>query len=348
MRSIDKAYIQYISYYHPCGCLSNEDISSAHPEWTVEKISSKIGIEKRYISAPDETAGDMACQAALSLIEQNSIVKTDINYIILCTQSPDYYLPTTACILQEKLGLSEDCGAFDYNLGCSGFVYGLGIAKGLIVSGQAANVLLLTAETYTKYIHPEDKSCQTIFGDGAAATLITSRKMKNGLNAYIGNFSYKTIGSGFQSLIVKDGGARNFKAGCRDSVDMDEGFLGGNCNLYMDGKAIFDFTAFNVPDVAKRNAEANDIDFSSVDFFIYHQANKFMLDFLRKRCGIEKEKFYIDLADGGNTVSSTIPIAFKNAADKGLVHVDDSIQLCGFGVGLSIGAVVLKIEGYDD
>lgn len=348
MQFINKAYLQYISYYHPKKVLSNEEISSLHPEWTVEKISAKTGIEKRYVSAPDETAGDMAYQAAMLLMQQNDISPQSIDYIILCTQSPDYYLPTTACILQDRLGLSEHSGAFDYNLGCSGFIYGLGIAKGLIVSGQAAHVLLLTAETYTKYIHPEDKSCRTIFGDGAAATLVTSGKIQKGLNAEIGHFSYKTIGSGFRNLIVENGGARNFKKENRSSNVTDESWDGKGNNLYMDGKAIFDFTAFHVPDVIKDNVLLNDVELSSVNLFIYHQANKFMLDFLRKRCGIEKEKFYIDLADGGNTVSSTIPIAFKNATDKGFVHVDDSIQLCGFGVGLSIGAVLLKIEGYND
>ena len=205
------AYLQVISYYHPERCLTNDELTLLHPEWSADKIASKTGINKRYLSAENETALDMAERVANRLFDEYTIDKSVIDFIILCTQSPDYFLPTSACILQYRLGLQDQCGAFDYNMGCSGFVYGLGLAKGLIASNQAKHILLITSETYTKYLHPEDKSCQTIFGDAAAASFISAEKCAWGLNAEILTPIYKTIGAQYQDLIVKNGAARNPK-----------------------------------------------------------------------------------------------------------------------------------------
>ena len=342
-----KAYLQAISYYFPEKCLSNEELSAKHPEWSVDKISSKTGIYNRYISADNETACDMAEKAGNKFFTENKIDKDSIDFIILCTQSPDYFLPTTACILQHKLGLKNECGAFDFNLGCSGYVYGLGIAKGLILSGQANRVLLITSETYSKYIHPLDKSCQTIFGDAAAVSLVTGEKLSSFYNAEILDFSYKTIGKDFDKLIVETGGMRNPEKGkCNDEMQ-DNVFYRNKDYLYMDGKAIFEFTAFNIPGHINQNAQKNNLQVSDIDLFVFHQANKYMLSFLQKRCNIPDDKFYVDLGDGGNTVSSTIPVALKKALQNRKYNSPLYIQLCGFGVGLSVGSVILKINHHD-
>jgi 3-oxoacyl-[acyl-carrier-protein] synthase-3 len=339
---MNRVYLQAISYYFPEKCLTNDILSQQHPEWTVEKISSKTGIYNRYISAENETACDMAERAAIIFFNEHPIEKSSVDFIILCTQSPDYFLPTTACILQDRIGLRNDCGAFDFNLGCSGYVYGLGIAKGLLTSGQATNILLITSETYSKYIHSSDKSCRTIFGDAASVSLITNAKMPPFYNAEILDFSYTTIGKGYQDLIVETGGMRNPQKGkCLD--EMEDGFFLKNRDyLWMNGKAIFDFTAYNVPAHILENAHKNRLELADIDLFIFHQANKFMLSFLQKRCNISDEKFYINLTDGGNTVSSTIPIALKKALKTVEKKNSTTIQLCGFGVGLSIGSVVIK------
>ena len=168
------AYIKAISYYLPEQVVTNEDLVSEFPEWSVEKVAANVGVNVRHVAAVGETAGDMAEKAAKKLFEEYSIDSKDIDFLLLCTQSSDYYLPSTACVLQYRLGLRTDIGAFDYNLGCSGCVYGLAIAKGLIVSGIAKNVLLLTSETYNKYLHPSDKGNRSIFGDGAAACLVST------------------------------------------------------------------------------------------------------------------------------------------------------------------------------
>lgn len=336
-----EAYINYISCYLPEKIRTNADISRRHPEWSIEKISLKVGIEQRHIASEEETAGDLAYNAACSLFEKALIHKDQIDYIILCTQSPDYMLPSTACILQHRLGLPKECGAFDFNLGCSGFVYGLGIAKGLVVSGQAKNVLLLTGETYTKYISDEDKGNKTIFGDAATATLVSNEKKEDGLNYKIGNFSYGTDGAGFENLIVRNGASRNPVKDGVNEYDEENSFVRNDNNIFMDGKAIFNFTAFEVPKLFKENLASNSLNKEDIDLFVFHQANAYMLDTVRKRCGIDASKFFIDIKNVGNTVSNSIPLAIVLADKKGRLQDANKILISGFGVGLSMAAVVL-------
>lgn len=336
------AYINYISSYLPETVRTNEDIACRHPEWSVEKISMKVGIEQRHMAGDDETAGDMAFQAAERLLKDNKIDRREVDYIILCTQSPDYMLPSTACILQYRLGLPMHCGAFDFNLGCSGFVYGLGIAKGLILSGQAKRVLLLTAETYTKYISDEDKGNKTIFGDGATATLISTEMLDGALNLEVGNFTYGTDGSGAESLIVMNGASRHAQKDGENEYDEDGNFVRNNDYIYMDGKAIFNFTAFEIPKLVKANLSANRLAKEDIGLFVFHQANAYMLDTVRKRCGIDENKFFVDIKTVGNTVSNSIPIAMIKAGNQGRLNGVRHIQISGFGVGLSMAAVILN------
>lgn len=336
------AYINYISYYLPEKIRTNVDISLRHPEWSIEKISQKVGIEQRHIASEGETAGDLAFQASCNLFDEYSVKREKIDFVILCTQSPDYMLPSTACILQNRLGLSKKCGSFDFNLGCSGYVYGLGIAKGLVVSGQAKNVLLLTGETYTKYISDEDKGNKTIFGDAATATLISSEKANGGLNYQIGDFSYGTDGGGFDNLIVRNGASRHPQKNGKDEFDEERNFIRNDNHIFMDGKAIFNFTAFEVPKLFKENLISNSLNKEDIDLFVFHQANAYMLDTVRKRCGIDAEKFYVDIKNVGNTVSNSIPLALVLAGKAGRLEYANRILISGFGVGLSMAAVVLK------
>ena len=169
------AFIKGISYYLPEKVITNEELVVEFPEWSVDKVAKKVGVYSRHVAAVDETAGDMAEKAALKLFEEYHISPQEIDFLLLCTQSPDYFLPSTACILQHRLGIPTSAGALDYNLGCSGCVYGMAMAKGLIAGGIAKNVLVLTAETYNKYLHPSDKSNRSIFGDGAAACLVSTK-----------------------------------------------------------------------------------------------------------------------------------------------------------------------------
>lgn len=330
------AYIKAISYYLPEKVITNEELVREFPEWSVEKVAAKVGVNSRHVAADDETAGDMAEKAAKKLFEEYSIDPKSIDFLMFCTQSPDYFLPSTACLLQDRLGIPTSVGAFDYNLGCSGCIYGMAMAKGLIVSGIAKNVLLLTAETYNKYLHQSDKSNRSIFGDGAAACLISTEGF-----AEIGEFSLGTDGSGANNLIVKTGAARH-KGATGHFVEDEEGHIWRDDYLYMNGGAIFNFTLEAVPAMMKQIAEKNSIEKDDIDYYVFHQANKFMLNTIRKVCKLDKEKFYVNLAETGNTVSSTVFIGLKDCLEKGNIKAGNKVMVTGFGVGLSWGGTILK------
>lgn len=328
-----KAYIKGISYFLPERVVTNEELVAEFPEWTVEKIADKVGVHERHVAAEDETATDMAVKAAEKLFADNpGIKREDIDFVILCTQSPDYFLPSSACIIQDRLGIPTGCGAFDFNLGCSGYVYGLAIAKGLIAGGIARNVLLLTAETYNKYLHPRDKGNRTIFGDAATATVVATDGY-----AEIGEFALGTNGAGAENLIVKTGASR--RPGKVGDLSFDEnGNPHSSDYLFMNGAEIFSFTQKNVPVVVKQTLEKNALSADQVEMYVFHQANSYMLNFLRKKIKIAPEKFYVNMAGVGNTVSNSIPLALAEAGKT----LHGPVLLCGFGVGYSWGGCVIN------
>ena len=330
------AFIKGLSYYLPKKIVTNNELLRDFPEWDVDKVAKKVGVNTRHLAATDETAGDMAEQAARKLFAEYNISPTEIDFLLFCTQSPDYFLPTTACILQHRLGIPTTAGAFDYNLGCSGCIYGMAVAKGLIAGGIAKNVLLLTAETYNKYLHPSDKSNRSIFGDGAAACLISTEGF-----ARIGEFALGTDGSGADNLIVRTGAARQKDRTGVTSVD-EEGHIQYDDYLYMNGGAIFNFTLNVVPELIPQILKKNNQALDGVDYFLFHQANKFMLDTIRKVCSLPKDRFYVNLEETGNTVSSTIIIGLKNILDVGMIKPGMQLMVAGFGVGLSWGGTMLK------
>ncbi len=334
------AFIKALAYYLPEKVVTNEELVKEFPEWSVEKVAQKVGVDSRHLAAVDETAGDMAEKAARRLFEEYSIDPKSIDFLLLCTQSPDYFLPSTACILQNRLGIPTSAGAFDYNLGCSGCIYGMAMAKGLIAAGLAQNVLLLTAETYNKYLHPVDKSNRSIFGDGAAACLISTEGF-----AQIGEFVLGTDGAGADNLIVKTGAAR-CKQATGLSTEDSEGHLWRDDYLYMNGGAIFNFTLDAVPAMMSQLLEKSGLNKDDIDYYVFHQANKFMLSTIRKVCALPKDKFYIDLTNVGNTVSSTILIGLKECLNNGSIQPGMKVMCCGFGVGLSWGGTVLFFNNH--
>lgn len=335
-----KAKISSIEYVLPQLRLTNEDLVREYPDWTVEKISEKTGIDQRYVTSGGECASDLAVRAAEKLFASGAVSASEIEYLIFCTQSPDYFLPTTSCVIQDRLGLATTIGAFDFNLGCSGYVYGLGLAKGLVETGQARNVLLLTAETYSKFIHPGDRSVRTLFGDAGAATLVAGVAAQS---EAIGPFVYGTDGSGAKNLIVPAGGLRQPPNEDTAVVREDEqGNLRALDNLYMNGSEIFTFTLGSVPKAVKALLDKSGNSLDEIDLFVFHQANRFMLDHLRKKCKIPEEKFVLAYQKFGNTVSCTIPIALKEASASGQLRKGMRVMLVGFGVGYSWGANLIE------
>lgn len=330
-----KAYIKAINYALPEGILTNEQVAAMFPEWTVEKIEKKLGIKQRHITAENETASDIAIKAAEQLFETSGIDKNEIDYLIFVTQSPDYHLPTTACVIQKRMGLSHNLTSIDVNLGCNGFVVGLSLAKAVILAGQAKNVLLLTGETYSKYMHERDKSNRTIFGDGASATVVSTEGI-----AEIGEFVIGTDGEGADNLIVKTGGARHLKPA--NDLEFDEfGNPRSSDNLYMDGPAILnyslDFLVSLVNDVLAKNGLTKD----EIDLHVYHQANIFLANLERKTLRISPEKYYVSIENTGNTVSSTIPIALCEAMKEGKLTKGMKVLSIAQGLGYTWGGMVL-------
>ena len=332
-----KAYIKAIDYYLPENVVTNKDISQRFPEWSEDKIFDKVGIKERHIAAENETALDMAQKACEKLFVSYESLKSTIDFILFCTQSSDYKLPTSACILQNRLDLPVNIGALDFNLGCSGYEYGLALAKGLIVGSMAKNVLVVTAETYSKYIHPDDKGNISIFGDAASATIVSTEGF-----AEIGEFVFGTDGSGSNELIVKTGGARFPNKLNEISQDENEHIVSSD-HLYMDGGSIFSFTLKQVPKMAKTLLEKSNLSMEDVDLFVFHQANAYMLEFIRKKMKIENERFYYCIENNGNTVSNTVPIALANAIKDCSLNDKKNVMLAGFGVGLSWSGCILHL-----
>jgi 3-oxoacyl-[acyl-carrier-protein] synthase III len=332
-----KAYIKAISYYLPQNKVSNQELLKDFPEWSVEKVAKKIGVSERHIAAENETSADMAVSAATKLFTEHNIDPGEIDFTMLCTQSPDYFLPTSACIIQHKLGIPVISGALDFNQGCSGFVYGLALAKGLIAGGIAKNILLITSETYSKFTHPRDKVNRTIFGDAAAATIVSTEGF-----AEIKNFSLGTDGNGAENLIVKTGGMRTPDK--KMDLHFDEaGNPVSSDHLFMNGTEIFNFTLEMVPVLVQKTLENNNITKEDVDLFVFHQANKYMLNFLRKKIKIPEDKFYYYMENVGNTVSSTIPLAIHSALQENKITTGNKVLLAGFGVGYSWAGCVLEM-----
>ena len=334
-----QARIAAVAYALPAGSLTNEQLAAEFADWTVDKIAAKTGIDQRWIAAPGECASDLGVRAAEQLFAELAIAPADIDFLLFCTQSPDYFLPTTACLMQQRLGIPTSAGALDFNLGCSGFVYGLGLAKGLVESGQARNLLLITAETYSKFIHPADRSVRTLFGDAGAAALITASPG----DGNIGPFVYGTDGSGGANLIVPAGGCREPLTPAAQVATADEqGNLRAPANLYMNGSEIFTFTLAAVPEAVSALLDRTGDSIDTIDLFVFHQANRFMLDHLRKKCRIPVEKFVLAYQHVGNTVSCTIPIALKEAERSGRLRPGMRVMLVGFGVGYSWAACLVQ------
>jgi 3-oxoacyl-[acyl-carrier-protein] synthase III len=341
-----QAVLQAIEYYLPERVLTNAELASIYPDWTADKIEEKTGIVERRIAADEECSSDLAAAAAKKLFDSGVCKPEEIDFILLCTQSPDYFLPTTACLLQHRLGIPTRAGALDFNLGCSGFVYGLSLAKGLIETSQAQRVLLLTAETYSKFIHPGDKSVRTLFGDGASATLITAMARTAAQNGCgIGPFCFGTDGNGARNLMVPEGGMRTRSSGAAGEAVADEsGNVRASGNLYMDGPEIFAFTAAAVPKLVRELIERSGTSMEEVDFFVFHQANRFILDHLRRKLRIPEDKYWNCIRNCGNTVSSTIPIALRQAWESGRIHAGQRILLAGFGVGYSWAGAMIRLD----
>jgi 3-oxoacyl-[acyl-carrier-protein] synthase III len=331
--------IEHISYYLPENILSNEQFFELFPELRSQENLKKIGVEERRISGDDEIASDMAVKAAKKLFADHNISPAEIDFLIYSSLDLDFYTPATSVYIHKELGLSENCGAIDTTHGCSAYVYGLMLAKGMIEANGFKKVLLLNAYTLTKTLHPKDRASRYVFGDGAAATLVVPTEKQG-----IGNCVVGTESKGWEKIILRHGGQRfPLNEHSYDEIKDEYGNVTCNANLYMDGTGVFLFSIRRVPLVVNDVLKKNQLTIEEIDLFIFHQANLYMISAIAKKVGIPPEKVFNNIHKIGNTVGSTIPIALAQATEQGVIRKDQKVMVIGFGVGLSWSATVLTI-----
>jgi 3-oxoacyl-[acyl-carrier-protein] synthase III len=317
---VTRAHIGAIRTFLPERVITNAALTEEFPSWNAERIQSKTGVLQRHVAAEDQPTSVLAVEAAEKLLQDTRIDRLAIDQLILCTQTPDHLVPSTSCLVHHRLGLSSRCGAFDINMGCSGYIYGLSAAKAYIASDQASTVLLVNADTYTKLLRPDDLATRAIFGDGATATLISRSS-----GARIDAVAFGTDGSRYEDFIAHNSGMT------RDNT------VGRH--ISMDGPGIFNFTIARIPAELTAFLSGNGVPQSDVRYFVFHQANSYMLKHLQKKMAIDETRMPIRLSEVGNLVSASIPALLEELLPT--LHPGDRIVLVGFGVGLSWGFVLL-------
>jgi 3-oxoacyl-[acyl-carrier-protein] synthase-3 len=337
-----KSYIKAISYHLPEKVITNDDLSVMFPGLKIDDLTRLTGVKQRYHAAVDETAADLAYHAAQKLFDEHNIQAEAIDHIIFCAQGADYITPSTSCVLQDRLGIPEHAGSLDINQGCTGYIYGLSVANGLIATGSAKNVLLLTSVNISELIHPQDKSNLAIFGDAAAATLVSSNE--DSAESWMGDFIFGTDGKGHEAIIIKYGGARfpHEKFEAADYTDQ-AGNIRNDRNFYMNGAAVFTFSVSKAPQLIRQVMEKSGSGPDDIDMYVLHQANQIILESIFRKMKIPSEKQLFHLENCGNTVSSTIPIALYHALAEGKIKRGDKLVLAGFGVGFSWAGCTLRM-----
>jgi len=316
-----------------------KDLSFFTPEES-ERFSAGTGVERRRLAQPNVTAADLCFSAAENLIEKLNWEKSKIDCLIFVTQTPDYILPATSCILQDRLKLSEDIVALDISLGCSGWVYGLMTISNLLSNGSLKRGLLLVGDTISKTCSTEDKSTYPLFGDAGTATALEYDSKSKGLK-----FHLATDGSGASAIIIPDGGYRNmYSEESLKSEIIESGIFRNPLNLVLDGMNVFSFGISKAPKSISSLLNKYEIDPDSIDYYLFHQANLFMNEKIRKKLKIPAEKVPYSLKNFGNTSSATIPLTIVNELGVELRNKKSNIVACGFGVGLSWGTVSFSTE----
>lgn len=323
----------------PDQTLTYEELETRFGPDVMRKVFAGSGIRNRRVAPGDVCGSDLAYDAACRLIEEQQIDRSGVDLLVFCTQSPDYVLPSTACVLHHRLGLKRDCASFDINLGCSQYVYALAVVHGLISSGVASRALVLTGDTMSRTLHPMDRSVVPLLGDAGSASLVSQVPDGQG---FLG-FELGTDGSGYEYLMVPAGGFRMplSPETAREETDAD-GNVRSRQHLYMNGAAIFHFAISVVPGAVQRLLARAGMTVDDVDLFLFHQANKYMLDYLLRKLKVPSEKAHFYLEDIGNTSGSSVPIVLTDAWRVGRVKPGALVLMVGFGVGLSWAATLVR------
>lgn len=310
--------IRHIAYHVPDGVLTNDTLVERHG-FDEAFIKNKLGIDTRHIAAAEESTSDLAVAAGQKVLAECNIDPATVDCLVVVTQTPDYVLPHTAALVQERMGIPTSAASFDLSLGCSGYVYGLTVALSFMSAQGLTNGLLITAEQYSKLLDQADRATAPLFGDGAAATVLGDSPIYT-----LGKATFGTDGTGASALIAKGTGTRD----------------GQKQPLFMDGREIFNFMMTRVPESVDACLAQNGLKKEEIDLWVFHQASRYMITMLAKRLGIDMTKVVIEMDDIGNTTSSTIPIALNRYLGKSESR-PKNILISGFGVGLSWASAVL-------
>ena len=335
---IKNAKIAGISACVPKETEENISLSIFGSQEEAEKFIASTGVERRHVSKKHFTS-DLCYVAAEKLISDLGWSKEDIDALVFVTQTQDYMLPATSCILQNRLELSEECYALDISLGCSGWVYGLSVAANLSSTGMMKKVLFLAGDT-SHATSVEDKSAYPLFGEAGTATALEFSEQSAGFK-----FHFATDGSGYDAIIIPDGGFRNqFSEKSLEMIEVEPGIRRNRLNVVLNGMDVFAFGISKAPQTVRKLAEKFELDLDAVNYFIFHQANKMMNEKIRKKLKLPEEKVPYSLKDFGNTSSASIPLTM-------LTELSDSLKTkklkhigCGFGVGLSWGTVYFETD----
>ncbi|MCX6190471.1 MAG: ketoacyl-ACP synthase III, partial [Bacteroidetes bacterium] len=318
--------------------ITNEDLARENPTWNLEQSESKSGVKKRHVASTEETALDLAIAAVEEMFASGIVAKEQIQAILFCTQSPDYIMPSNSFLIHKHFKFKEDVWTFDYNLACSGFVFGLAMARGILETRLADSILLITAETYSKFTNKQDRSTSILFGDAAAACLVSNRQDQGIIDIIL-----SSSGEKYDTFYIPAGGCKIPKDIHTKETTIDHsGNVKSLENIHMNGFAVWQFISKKVSEQILKLLLKNNLSVQDIDLFVFHQASKLTLDSLGKMLKIEADKMFLNLENIGNTVSSSIPIALKDAEDSGRLKRGDLIVISGFGVGLSWGSILMK------
>jgi 3-oxoacyl-[acyl-carrier-protein] synthase-3 len=328
-----KSYIRAVCGFYPEKLISNEALMNLHPDWDLNELSKATGILNRHKLEEGLTSSDMAFTAAQSLFANEKMDPAEIDFLIYSSAQADYIIPPTANVLQHRLGLKSHTGCLDISSACTGYLFGLLTAKGIIESGQAKNVLLLTSDTVSRYCHPQSKSTVALFGDGAAATLLSATSVDDSRG--IGHFVFGSDGAGGKKIFIQNGAAfAPYEANPAESID-EYGNLCSPNHMFMDGSAVVFFTLKTAPPMIRKVAEMNCIELEQIDRFVFHQASKIVIESVARKMKIPIEKLIMNLENSGNTGSSTVPLALEKAILTGEIKPGMTLALVAFGSGFS-------------
>jgi len=334
-------YLSGFNYALGENIITNEDLEKENPTWIMSRTAERTGISARTIAARDTTALDLAERASRAFLDSSRRPCSDIDGLIFCTQTPDHKLPSNSSLLHGRLGLGQRVISFDMTHACSGFVYATGVAQSLVKSGMAENVLVVTGDTYSRLVHPKDRSVRAIFGDGAACCLVSSQSGASP-EFEILDTEFWTEGTKADRFKVTNGGARSdFDFELNMEPDKNARVHSAN-HIQMDGLGLLSFFNSMLPKDIKAILARNNLILDEVDFFVFHQASKMAIDGIVRALKVDTDKVVRQFEMTGNLVSSSIPVALHKHLQTDQIRPGSTIVTCGFGVGLSWSIAILR------